>query len=302
MARWQRARWWGSAATLGAMGVGVYLLAAPQRPDIVARVDGRPISAHLLWERLLQRGGRAVLRELIYDALLLQEAERQGIVLSEKEVAEEEKRFLQQFPSLESLEEWKQRHPQQWASVQETLRLHALFRRLVEAEVQVSEEEVAAYYREHAEEFREPEQVRAQGILVESRENAEALREALLQPEADFAALARQFSLDPATREQGGDMGWVRPGMYSEAVEKVLFRLKPGEISEPVETPDGFFLLRILERKPARQMPLEEVRERLRQQLKERKRREVESTYLERLRRRAHIEVLWPELMPLWEE
>ena len=61
----------------------------------------------------------------------------------------------------------------------------------------------------------------------------------------DFEALARRYSGDPGTREQGGDLGWFRRGMMVDAFDHVAFAMRPGDISEPVETPFGYHIIKV---------------------------------------------------------
>jgi peptidyl-prolyl cis-trans isomerase SurA len=72
-----------------------------------------------------------------------------------------------------------------------------------------------------------------------------------LRKGADFATAARRFSQDPASREQGGSLGWFRRGVMVPAFENVAFSLRPGPVSEPVETPFGFHLIQVERVQPA---------------------------------------------------
>ena len=79
----------------------------------------------------------------------------------------------------------------------------------------------------------------AESLLVELRHGA------------DFAAVAKRFSGDSASREQGGELGWFRRGVMYKDFEDVAFRLRPGEISDLVETPFGFHIIKVERAQPA---------------------------------------------------
>jgi len=79
----------------------------------------------------------------------------------------------------------------------------------------------------------------AESLLVELRHGA------------DFAAVAKRFSADSASREQGGELGWFRRGVMFKEFEDVAFRLRPGEISNIVETPFGFHIIKVERTQPA---------------------------------------------------
>jgi peptidyl-prolyl cis-trans isomerase SurA len=68
---------------------------------------------------------------------------------------------------------------------------------------------------------------------------------------AEFATAARRFSDDPGTKEDGGDLGWFRRGRMLREFEQVAFRLRPGQISDVVETPYGFHLIQVERIEPA---------------------------------------------------
>ncbi|HID87042.1 MAG TPA: hypothetical protein EYP55_06635 [Anaerolineae bacterium] len=111
---------------------------------------------------------------------------------------------------------------------------------------------------------REAEQVHARHILVQTRAEAEQAL-ARLRAGEEFAALAKELSLDETSREQGGDLGWFPRGIMPAALEEVAFSLAPGETSGVVETPFGFHVIQVLEKDPEREIPTE-MWESLRQQ------------------------------------
>jgi len=87
-----------------------------------------------------------------------------------------------------------------------------------------------------------------------ARARAYQLAESLLvvlRHGADFAAIAKRFSGDTASREQGGELGWFRRGVMFKQFEDVAFRLRPGEISDLVETPFGFHIIKLERAQPA---------------------------------------------------
>ncbi len=142
----------------------------------------------------------------------------------------------------------------------------------------VSEKELRTYYETHKEKFRKPASIRARHILIEVPQNAspkeekEALKKAkelrarLLKGE-DFAKLAREYSADPGTKNRGGDLGFFTRGQMVKEFEEVAFKLKPGEISQPVRTAFGYHIIKVEEIREAKQQKYEEVKEKVRQEL-----------------------------------
>ena len=89
----------------------------------------------------------------------------------------------------------------------------------------------------------------------------------------------------------------LRPGQVLKAVEDALFSLKPGEVSEVVETPLGYHVIKATERKPETTVPFEDLKDRLRALLKQEKGRQEENVYIGQIREKAKVEIF-----PLAEE
>lgn len=107
----------------------------------------------------------------------------------------------------------------------------------------------------------------------------------------DFAALAREYSDDPASREQGGVLGSFEAARLNATFSRAIGPLEPGEVSDPVQGAAGFFVLKLLDRKPGAAYSFEEVEERLRGLLFDRKIEEKLAEFVDDLRERFYIEI-----------
>jgi peptidyl-prolyl cis-trans isomerase D len=147
--------------------------------------------------------------------------------------------------------------------------------------VELSDAEIEQEYTTYkTERYSEPEEVHVRHILLavaagaddkqrdEVRARAAAVLERLQKGE-DFAAVAKEVSEDTANKEQGGDLGFIRRGRTEEAFENAAFGLQPGELSAVVETRFGFHVIKMDERKAAREKPLAEVRDEIARNLSE---------------------------------
>lgn len=114
------------------------------------------------------------------------------------------------------------------------------------------------YYQSHPELSRVAEQWQVGQIVVATREEAEALRQRILDGESLYS-LAAEYSIDPYGRKHAGDMGWVRPDQAPVALRDAAADLPIGKISPVVETRKGFHILIVEARKPSYQKPLNEV-------------------------------------------
>ena len=139
-------------------------------------------------------------------------------------------------------------------------------------------------------------QTHARHILIKTNElvpQAEARRRLVtlkerLDNKADFAELARLHSEDNSG-SRGGDLGWLSPGDTVPEFERAMNALEPGQISDPVQTPFGWHLIQVLERRDE-DMSKERQRLSARQALRARKSDEAYQEWLRQLRDRAYVE------------
>jgi hypothetical protein len=133
-------------------------------------------------------------------------------------------------------------------------------------DIKLTRAEVERYHQEHMDRYSAPEKVRARHILIspvdaspEADEKARARAMDILRrirAGEDFAALARQFSDDPPTRDQGGELGSFARGAMLEEFERAAFSLREGEISDLVRTKEGYHIIQCISRESAIAQPL----------------------------------------------
>lgn len=135
------------------------------------------------------------------------------------------------------------------------------------------------------------EQVRARHILVKTLPEAKDVIERLNRGD-DFAALAKEMSLDTSNKDSGGDLGFFGRGQMVPAFDSAVFKLKAGEISDPVKTQFGFHVIKLEQRRKIPVPPYEAVKDRIMTRLMHRKAKVVAG----QLRRNAKIVFVDPEL------
>jgi peptidyl-prolyl cis-trans isomerase SurA len=126
--------------------------------------------------------------------------------------------------------------------------------------------------------------------LDEARAKLLKLRERVVNGE-EFAALARAHSEDGGSAGNGGDLGWTNPGQLVPEFEKAMDALKPGETSQPVQSPFGLHLIQVLARR-TQDMSDERLQGQARQQIHARKAGERYEQWLRQLRDEAYVEYL----------
>ncbi len=122
--------------------------------------------------------------------------------------------------------------------------------------ITVTPAQALAYCVAHPDEFKEPTTREASHILVKTEAEAEAIRAQATT--ANFADLARQYSTDPGSKDQGGDLGTIQTGALVPEFEKVALALDDGEISDPVETQFGWHIITVRVSQ-ARDIPCDEA-------------------------------------------
>lgn len=154
------------------------------------------------------------------------------------------------------------------------------------ANVKISDEEIRQYYEENEADFHEPPTVKARHILFAVKEDAPEEEVSKMKAEAqkvldqakqgkDFAELAKQYSKDPGSAGQGGDLGYFRKEQMVGPFAEAAFAMKPGEISDLVRSPYGFHIIKVEDTKPERTVSFEEARSKIETELREQKARDV---------------------------
>jgi parvulin-like peptidyl-prolyl isomerase len=271
-----------------------------------------------------------IVAELIDRALIEAEADRRGFVVSAAELDSRYRRRVEEMGGGDAyrayLTETNIADEDFRQIVAGELRGEWLQQEL-SRDLAVERAEAEAFYDkeksnpQYAALFTEPERVRASHILINARrlqirseleaqgvrDHAQldrrvteevAKRRALaadlvgqLKRGASFAELARRYSDDPATRQRGGDLGFFTRDTHTPRFDEVAFALKPGQLSEVVETEYGFHVIKATEHAPQRARRFDEVRAQIEQQLLAHKRAERLTSWLDAHRRAASISI-----------
>ncbi len=151
-------------------------------------------------------------------------------------------------------------------------------------DIKVGKDEIASYYRSHLNEFRQPERLRVRQILVSSESKAiEILNKLKNSPPEKFIEIAKKESISPDA-EKGGDMGFYERGQLPEEMEKVIFSLKEGELSQVVQSDYGFHIFRVEKRERSQILPLDKVSKKIEIKLFQEKISSLIKNHLEELK------------------
>lgn len=253
---------------------------------------------------MMTEARKMVLENLIDRELLYQQSRKKGISIKDAEVNEQLDRLKKQYPNEQAFKDSMAEDHLNEDTVKSRIKMNLAVQQFVEKEfggkVDVTEAEAKAFYDGHPEYFTEPEAIRASGILIkvdvksdaakkqEARKKMEDIQKRVKKGE-DFATLAKDFSQD-ASAAQGGDLGTIPRGRMPKALDDAAFSLKPGEVSNVVETEVGFHLIKVHEKKPEQVVPFKDVEEKIRQHLSNQKLTQRVNEYLNEVKKTAKIE------------
>jgi parvulin-like peptidyl-prolyl isomerase len=261
----------------------------PLPAELVARFDGGVVTREEL-EREARRlppvlreqfsseaGQREFAWSLVDKRLLVAEAKRQGLA-SREDIS------------------------QQVRELEERLVVQALLEKESRAAGTPSEQELRAWYESHREDFAQPERIHLGRVLARFEQPGNAADRARARGRAEQFArrlqakepLAQvQSSGDGPERARGGDLGlFARGELQDRRLEEAAFALQsPGQVSPVVETPEGFAVVQLLERRPARTPPFEEVRAEVEGRMAPVRQRKMFDALRERLRSGSDVQV-----------
>lgn len=167
------------------------------------------------------------------------------------------------------------------------------FRRYLAQLPPISEETLAAYYKEHISEFKPPEEIKARHILVKTEAQATKLLEEL-KGGKDFVELAKKNSIDPAAAKGGrlelqDGRDWLPRGTFEKSFEHVLFKIPTGEVGGPVKTQFGWHLLKVEDRRQPETPAFVQVRGLIKNRLQEQRNAEAHAKLTEDLKKQMPV-------------
>jgi len=205
----------------------------------------------------MQPDKKAVLQELINRELVVQDAQEKELADSEafkEKMAQLKRNALFEF----GIQNYLDNHP-------------------------ITEEQLKEAYKE----FKPLKQYKARHILIKTQEEGMAIINQLQQG-ANFAQLAMQRSIDPMSRPQGGDLGWLTPGQMLKTVADVVVNMNKGQLTlQPVQSHVGWHVILVEDIRDLPPLPFEAAKEQLKTKLSA----ELVTEYLKKLKEEAEIEI-----------
>jgi len=227
--------------------VGIVTLAACNNggnSETVAETKAGNITKDELYEAMKKSYGQNVLQQLVYEKILSEKYE-----VTDEELDAKFNEVKEQLGA--NFEMALMQYNMTEESFKDSLKLDLLVEKAATADMEVTDEEVQEYYDNYK------PQIKARHILVEDEATAKEVK-AKLDDGGDFAELAKEYSQDPGSAEEGGELGWFGPGMMVQPFEEAAYALDVNEISEPVKSDNGFHIIQVTEKEEKK--PLEDMR------------------------------------------
>ena len=236
---------------------------------------------------------KEVLDDLIDEKLMLQEARRLGISVGDRELASRVDDIKKDYDSSEVFFQAFRGGDIDFATWKEALKKRMLLEKLIASEVHgkvaVTDEEARSHFQQRKKKFVAEERVRVAQIVVMEEDEGERILKRLKDGE-DFDKLARECSMGPEA-QRGGDLGTFGRGVMPEIFDKAVFSLREGQVSRLIKSPYGFHIFKVLGREKKGTGSFEEVRERVKADLKKEKEERQYVEWLAGLRAKAAVEV-----------
>ena len=264
-----------------------------ERPqhDVMAVVNGQDIRRDALATACVERFGKEVLEGLVNKRLIMHHCRNREIEVTDQEVDAEIDRMAKRFKI--GREQWLQMLERERGINAEQYKRDILWptlalRKCAADQLTVSDEQLQKAY-----EAQYGPAVKCRLIVVGDRQLAEQLHRQLVDKPDDFARLAMQHSIDVNSASIGGLIQPIRHHVGDPAIEREVFAMQPNQISSIIPVGEQFAILKCEGQVPARNVPMETVREELTEQIREGKLRDVAGKLFKELQDGSTVQNVW---------
>ncbi|NOU84306.1 peptidylprolyl isomerase [Paenibacillus sp. LMG 31460] len=255
----------------------------------VAKVNGVNISRDQLYEAMLVSGGEQTLDTLITEELINQEGQKTGVQITDEDIQQEISLIQGSYSSNDEFQQALTSYGMTLDDLKKNMKTQVLLKKILEPQVTISDDEIKQYYDENIESLKVPEQIQASHISVTTKEEADAIL-AELKKGTDFATLAKDKSLDTATKDTAGALGYISSGNMEETFDTAAFALAVGETSSAVQTSTGYDIIKVTDHKAAYTPTMEEKKEDIKTTLTNQKLSTLSSTWLQEKKSQSTVE------------
>ncbi|MGB8225300.1 MAG: peptidylprolyl isomerase [Sedimentisphaerales bacterium] len=250
---------------------------------------------------------KRIIEQLVIEQLITEDEKKNNIDVNQAELDQQiNKQIASQNLTLDEFKALLKAYGTTFGEYQKNMTKKLMFEKLMDTKFAdkmqpPTDQQIKAYYDENIQQFNKPESIHAKHILIapaqdandpnKAKAEAKAKAEGLLKKlkaGADFNDLAKQYSACPSSK-QGGDLGIQAKGNLVPEFEKAAYALKPGQISDVVETSFGFHIIKLIEHIDAGTVSFEKSKDEIKQTLADKQREQVMMDYIQKIRTGADI-------------
>jgi peptidyl-prolyl cis-trans isomerase C len=275
-------------------------LLAPRMKQMAGRVSPE------MMEQYKRQMRQQAFERMIIETILTQKEKEKNITADEDELkAQIDKQIAQQNLTLDEFKALLKSYGVEYSQFEDNMRKRMMFEKLMEMEfadkiIPPTEEQIKAYYSENTPQFTQPEKIHAKHILITPADGNDP-NAAKLQAKAkaqeildkikkgdDFEQLAKDNSACPSGKE-GGDLGDQPKGTFVPEFERAIEALKPGQVSDIVETQFGYHIIKLVDRMDANTTSLEQAKDQITEILKDRQKEQIVMNYIQKIKSEADV-------------
>jgi len=235
-----------------AVGIAVALLASAcsaENKTLVSASGYKVTKGELDAKLEKQPVAGQVLRSMVEQNLVFQYAKDHNITVTDAEIDQKIADIKARLSDAQ-LQQALQQQGMTEQDLRDILRQQLIIKKAVDATIHVTDKQLSDYLAQNHALLDQQAQVRARHILVGTLATAQMI-ESKFKSGGDFAALAKQYSTDPGTKDKGGELGFFTKGAMVKEFSDAAFSMKPGQTSAPVHSPYGWHIIQVEETKPA---------------------------------------------------
>lgn len=237
--------------TLAVAGAGGYMIGARSaKPDLqtVASVNGIAITRSALNDRLFKTNGAEAVSRMIDEEIINQAAKAAGVTVTPADVDKEIAKIKEQIGGEEKFNAALQQYNITVDQLKEDSLSRLKVTKILSKDIKTDDATLEKYFTDNLAQFDTTREVRTRHILLKTEDEAKAVK-ADLDKGADFTTLAKEKSIDPTAKDNGGDMGFNPRGKMVAEYDTVVFGLKKGEISAPFQSQFGWHVAQLVDTK-----------------------------------------------------
>ncbi len=230
---------------------GMLLLSACGNSENIATSKSGNLTKEEFNKELKEKAGKAILQQAMLEKILLDKYKVSDDE-AKKKVEEVKKQMGDKFNAYLT-----QMGVKNEKELKDKMKVQLAFEKGIKSSV--TEKEIKDYYKP---------KLKASHILVKDEKTAKEIKEKLNKGE-DFAALAKQYSEDPSSKEKGGELPEFGPGQLDPKFEEAAYKLETGQVSDPVKSSFGYHIIKLTEKKELK--PFDQEKENIRKELENRR-------------------------------